>query len=195
MFDEHDTQDVILQAAMTRFSTTVQANVVNDIADEAGLSRPTLYAYFKNKQAILRSLSETIHNATLTSIAIAFSADGSLHTRLVDGFLAWSEPFMDILFGSPHGDELIGVGGTAASDIAEDARSKFHKLLVKQLTAAKREGDIDLSLMEISINQAAEFLILSLNGLSTGEANIRTHKRRLTTLVRVFLSAAATPQK
>ncbi len=192
MFDGENTEHAVLQAAMTRFSNYgYKRTSLNDIADEAGLSRPTLYSYFKNKEAILRAVSQGFHDATLRNVEAAFTAKANIQTRLVNGFWAWSEPFMGILFGSPHGAEMIGASSAMASDISAEARSKFHALLVVQLKKAKNEGDINLKPVALTINQAAELLILSVNGLSSGDTNEKTYKQRLASLVRLFLTATS----
>ena len=196
MFDSDSTKDAILRAALTRFASYgYKRTSLNDIADEAGLSRPTLYSYFKNKEAIVRAVSQGLHDSTLDNVEAALTNSTDLQQRMVDGFWAWSEPFMRVLFGSPHGAELISAGGTMASDIAEGARSRFQALLVKHLKKAKRDGLIDLSAIQLSNEQAAEFLILALNGLSSGDADERTYKQRLATLVRLFLNAVSVPGK
>lgn len=192
MFDGTQTQHTVLRAAMTRFANYgYKRTSLNDIADEAGLSRPTLYSYFKNKEAILRAVSQGFYDATLCNVEAEFTREVDIQTRLVDGFWAWSEPFMGILFGSPHGAELIGANSAMASDISAEAHSKFHALLVTQIKKAKSEGDIDLKPVQLSINQAAELLILSLNGLSSGDADEQTYKKRLAALVRLFLTATS----
>ncbi|MFK8021811.1 MAG: TetR/AcrR family transcriptional regulator [Pseudomonadales bacterium] len=196
MFDSDTTRDAILRAALTRFASYgYKRTSLNDIAGEAGLSRPTLYSYFKNKEAILRAVSQGLHDSTLANVEVALTSNADIHNRLMDGFWAWSEPFMRVLFGSLHGAELISASSAMASDISEDARSRFQALLVKHLKKARRDGLIDLNAIQLNNEQAAEFLILSLNGLSSGDVDERTYKQRLATLVRLFLSSVSASGK
>lgn len=192
MFDGDNTRDVVLRAALTRFSNYgYKRTSLNDIADEAGLSRPTLYSYFKNKEAILRGVSQGLHDATIVNIEKALMADTDLQTRLEQCFWAWSEPFMRILFGSLHGAELMGASSAMACDISADARLRFQALLEKHLRKANRDGHIALKTAGLTIEQAAEFLILALNGLSSDDVDEQKYKKRLATLVRVFLTATS----
>lgn len=177
---------------MTRFTNYgFKRTSMDDIARAASVSRPTLYAYFKNKQAILLAVSEGIHEATLANIELALTSPDSLSQRLLAGFEAWTEPYTSILFGSPHGAELIGAGSAVASDISAEARARFHTLLAGCLKAAQKAGEIELKKASLSFDDAAELLILSLNGLSASGADSAAHTKRLKNLVRVFLRATA----
>jgi len=190
VFTGKGTRQLVLQAAMIRFSTYgYKRTSMEDIAQQAEVSRPTLYAHFKNKKDILRSVSEGIHKATLADVESALGLQAPLDKRLHAAFWAWSKPFMGILFGSPHGAELIGASSLVASSISADSRNRFQALVAKSLKKAQKKSDIDLRTTGLSIDRAAEFLVLSLNGLSAGEAPENVYKRRLTTLVRVFLTA------
>ena len=192
LFNGSETPDVVLRAAMTRFSSYgYKRTSMEDIAKEARVSRPTLYAYFKNKEAILRNVSEGIHDSALTAIESHLAAKRPLAERLHRSFWAWSQPFMDILFGSAHGAELIGASSAMASDVSDQARERFLALLTTALETARKDGELDLKTTRLSAAKAAEFLVLSLNGLSTGEADERTYKSRLKVLVTVFLTATS----
>jgi AcrR family transcriptional regulator len=192
VFAGTDTREVVLRAAMTRFASYgYRRTSMEDIASEAEVSRPTLYAYFKNKQAILQTVSEGIHGYTLENIQAALALDAPLRERLERAFWAWVQPFMQIFFGSPHGAELIGAGSAMASSVSADARQQFQGRLAKTLETARKQGELSFDATGLSAARAAEFLILSLNGLSTGEANERTSKQRLKLLVTLFLSATA----
>lgn len=185
-----DTRDAILEAALTCFSNYgFKKTTVEDIATEAGVSRPTLYAYFKNKKAILRTISERIHSNTLESIEAQLQSGAPLAKKLEESFWAWSEPFMGTLFGTPHGAELIGATSSLASDISDNARESFVSLLATELEKRFTDGQLDLTLVDLNAERAAEFLVLALNGLSRGEADERTYRDRLKVLISIFLTA------
>ena len=193
IFQEENTESVILRAAMTHFSTYgFKRTSMEDIANEAMVSRPTLYAYFKNKHTILRAVSEGIHNTVITNINTALNADIPLDKKLNEAFWVWSQPFIDILFQSPHGAELIGANTAVAADFSNQAYAEFHKQLVKTLKRAVRQKEIDLTKTHLTTSQTADFLILSVNGLSSGETDVQTYKHRLQTLVHMFLTAVST---
>lgn len=185
-----DTKNAILGAALNCFSNYgFRKTTVEDIASEAGVSRPTLYAYFKNKKAILRTVSECMHSDTLRSIETQLRSDAPLAAKLEESFWVWSEPFMSTLFGKPHGAELIEANSSLASDISENARESFVSLLATELEKQFADGQLDLTVVDLNAARAAEFLVFALNGLSRGEADERTYRDRLKVLVSVFLTA------
>ncbi|WP_017222166.1 TetR/AcrR family transcriptional regulator [Moritella dasanensis] len=193
IFDTENTHDLILHAAMNRFSHYgYKRTSLEDIANDANLSRPTIYAHFKNKKALLRAVSEGIHNTTIANIEIALCSDQKVEQRLLNCFLAWTEPYRSILFGSPHGAELIGENGTLANDISVLACETFDKLLTKVLVDLQKSGSINLTLINLTPSQAAEFMIASLNGISFVNANESTHKHYLQTLIKLFLNGCST---
>ena len=189
-FEGNSTNTQVLRAAMVQFAAHgYQRTSMENIAREALVSRPTLYSYFKNKQAILRAVSQGIHDSVLENIETALRSEQDLESRLLLAFESWSAPFQGILFGSPHGAELIGVGSSLAADISIDAREKFAALLGKALKTAMRDGLIDLKRTSQTSKSAAEFLILCLNGLSSDETDAKSFRLRLKTLISLFLTA------
>lgn len=190
IFTVENTRDLVLRAAMVRFTNYgYKRTSLEDIANEANLSRPTIYAYFKNKKTILRSVSQGIHDVTLANIEIALNLDATLEQRLLQCFNAWTEPYKSILFGTPHGAELIGASSLLASDISTKASERFHSLLSECLKQAQLSGDVDLTVVNLTASRAAQFMILSLNGLSSVDTDEKTNRQNLHTLINVFLTA------
>ncbi|MEM7098760.1 MAG: TetR/AcrR family transcriptional regulator [Pseudomonadota bacterium] len=190
LFSGEGTEHNLLRAALETFSAYgFKRTSLDEIARQANVSRPTIYTYFKNKEDILRAVSQGIHDATLSAIDEALNSEQDLSRRLTEAFWAWSKPFMGILFGSRHGAELIGAGSAIAADISINARDRFCALLAETLRRAHQNKNIDLTRGSLTVEDAAEYLVLSLNGLSSGEADEQTYRKRLNTLVRVFLTA------
>jgi AcrR family transcriptional regulator len=98
---------------------------MDDIAKEAGMSRPALYLLFKNKPEIFRALAQDVCVRCLSG------AEAVLKTRLKksDKLLAILDlgmlDVMEELARSPHGEELIGV----EHEIAADIDTHWHKNL------------------------------------------------------------------
>src|SRR5581483_4919217 len=58
--------DAILAAAFARFTHYgFRRTSMEDIADEAGVSRAALYLHFRNKEELFRSLSQALHEEAL----------------------------------------------------------------------------------------------------------------------------------
>ncbi len=184
-----DTRAKILQAALDTFSLLgYRKTSMADIADRANVSRPTLYTYFESKNDIMLAVSKGIHEYVFVQIKHALADDNKLDRQLSNAFKHWVKPYMEILFGSPYGIELIGQSSNIAENIVKLAHEKFKKMLASRLNQAEKLGDIQLTPSHKSKPEAAEFLILCVNGLSNGEATQRVFDARVELLIGGFLN-------
>lgn len=185
-------KDGILKAALGVFATFgYKKTSMSDISDRAGVSRPTLYAYFKNKEAILFAVTEGINKTVIAKVQLALEQPVSLEEKLTSAFREWTRPFTEILFGSRFGQELIGAASSIAANISESAYERFQGLLSDCLASHEKNGDVDLSRINQNTQEAAEYLILCLNGISTGKATEEVFKQRVAIFIRSFIASIA----
>lgn len=78
-----------------------------DIAEEVGLSRPAIYHYFKNKDAVFKAVTDRIHKDIALAIERALEQTGSIEDRLLAVFEARAGRDYALLFVSPYGRELL----------------------------------------------------------------------------------------
>lgn len=125
-FTGDSTQDGILKAALETFAIFgYKKTAMSDISDRAGVSRPTLYTYFKNKESIFFAVTEGIHKSVIDEVQLALGPPATLEENLTSAFEEWTRPFMEVLFGLTYGQELIGAGGSVASNVSKNALSAF----------------------------------------------------------------------
>lgn len=87
-----DVRERILKGAALAFGELGFARTrVEDILQEAGLSRPTFYKVFESKDEVFETLSAIHHAAALERLDAAFrEADGSARlATIVEAFLRW----------------------------------------------------------------------------------------------------------
>ncbi|MCU7495669.1 MAG: TetR/AcrR family transcriptional regulator [Ignavibacteria bacterium] len=78
-----DNRENILSVALRLFSSSGYDSVgVQEIVDEAGITKPTLYHYFGSKRGLLDALLEKHFSALLTSVREAASYQGDLPLTL-----------------------------------------------------------------------------------------------------------------
>lgn len=86
---------LLLQVALTRFASQgYDATGVQEIADAAGVAKPTLYHYFGSKLGLLSTLLEESTAPFLATLAEAAHYDGNLPNtlhRLVSAHLEFAE--------------------------------------------------------------------------------------------------------
>ena len=78
------------------------------IAREARIAKPTLYAYFPDKDAVFRAVVETLIAGWRQDFLIALHGDGDIVQRVGAALTAKHKAAMRLLEGSPHADELYG---------------------------------------------------------------------------------------
>lgn len=81
--------------------TTMEA-----IAREAGIAKPTLYAYFPDKESVYGAIIEALTTELRTAFHAAISVPGDAESRIGNALAAKYEVIADLLAGSPHAGEL-----------------------------------------------------------------------------------------
>jgi AcrR family transcriptional regulator len=94
------------------------------VAREAGMAKPTLYAHFPNKLAVLAAVAAGLIAAWRQDFLAALHGDGDIVSRAGAALIAKHRATMLLLQGSPHAAELY------------DAH---HRLLGPQLRAHEAE--------------------------------------------------------
>ena len=101
-------QRVIQEAAIDRFSENGFAGTsMADIADAAGMSRPALYQYFRNKEDIFASAFIHLFDVQVERALAGLAEPGSTAEQL-DAFLQRFEgDLWERMFASAHSDEIL----------------------------------------------------------------------------------------
>jgi AcrR family transcriptional regulator len=190
MAEEQDEKTaLILDAAEKRFVRYgFRRTSMDDIAREAGLSRPTLYLYFRNKEDIFLSLSRKLHEEALERARSALEGQGDFARRLTRAFEGWSVEFVAMIYGWPHAAEIVDASHRLGREISADAKARFQKLVADALRRASRKGEIDLSATGLSPARAAETLVLASKGLHGEGDDVDIYRGRLEALLKVFLA-------
>jgi AcrR family transcriptional regulator len=160
----------ILDASLQAFSTYGYRRVdVGRIADLAGLSRQGLYKYFPTKEALFRAVVEDAHTATLESAAAAAAAaepDGpvAILTALVWARFGW---FLDRVYGTAHGDELIGESNRECLDLNLEASQRFAAMVVRAIEREAARGRLDLRPGNLDAPALADLVLRAAQGLKS----------------------------
>lgn len=112
-----DRDQKILDAAIAVFSRYgVRKATMGDIAEQAGISRPTLYARFANKEEIMAAGMQLISDRVVSEVAEAWRSAATIGER-IDIFLDCAiVRFFDQIRQMPDSaDLMVGSGDGAAS--------------------------------------------------------------------------------
>ena len=109
-------REAILAAAQTLFlKHGLRGTSMEAIAREAGIAKPTLYAYFPDKAAIFSALLEQLIATWRQDFLIALRGEGDVARRVGAALTAKYKGAMRLLAGSAHADELFGEGDRLAA--------------------------------------------------------------------------------
>lgn len=120
----------ILEAALAAFSRYGYRRVtMGDIAEGAGLSRPTLYNVFPNKEAVFLGVVRHVHEGAIAEIRERIAGVESLPGRLEVAFEVWLVRPYRMMHRSPDAKELQESKHAFASEVFEDAYREFESVL------------------------------------------------------------------
>jgi len=187
-------REAILDAGFRRFlHYGYQRTSMDDIATEAGISRPAVYTYFQNKEDVFRGLANRLHEQALADAKGAADAPGAAPVRIQAVLEAKLGSFFDIVQQSIHAQDLLGENSRLCGDITRDYHNKYIALLKAVITEGVRRGELNLAGAGVSPTVAAELLVAAAQGLERGELSLtpKNYRRRLGQLVRVVMSGLA----
>ena len=166
----------IKRAALTVFARYgLRKTSMEDVAQEAGISRPALYQYFRNKDDLVGACFDLVTEDGFEQADAAAAPETSPAAKATAFLVAYVTFYYRILFSAPHSDEILELKTRFGPDKVTAAREHAAKRL-NQL-AGKPDGDET----GIILAQAGEGLKM----LAPDEATL---VRRVTRLTQALLT-------
>jgi AcrR family transcriptional regulator len=173
---------VIHAAAIAQFSKRgFAATSMADIADAAGMSRPALYQYFRNKRDIFASAFVALFDDHVDRALEALHGDGTTERRL-EGFLQRFEgDLWELMAASEHSEEIMSA---RTADTTEEIQRVIARLR-SGLAAFLAEAHPGRSQAAKDRRaEWAEVLEFSPKGFKFDTPSVADYRRRLTALAR-----------
>ncbi len=152
---------------------------MDDIARRVGLSRPTLYLTFPNKETVFRAVVEVGHERILGEIEAGLAAQPSLTEQLLHVFEIWSIRPFEMVANSPAADELMTDSFDFASDVFDLSAHRLAAILTRLLRAAVTEPDA----LDPSAQARAQVLIAAVHGFKSRARDTNTMRQLIRDLV------------
>ncbi len=155
--------DQILDAAyvcFTRFG--MRRTTMDDIAAEAGMSRPAVYQYVRNKDDTYRRLAERLFDRALAAARDRATAEGGFGERLTAVLDSKLELTLRLWRDSPHAAELLAGSARLPSELVEGYTTAMTTVITDLIADAAKAGEIALDLAPAD---AAEVLVAFVRGL------------------------------
>ncbi len=186
-FDPANKTDRILQAAFNcvkqyGFKRTSMA----DIALASGISRSALYLVFKDKTDIFRSVTEKIHNQTLTDAKNELAKDLPLKTRIANATTARMTPLYALVYDTAHGTEIFDISKSISADINAEADDRFLRMLTDELQSGLKANTITGGPDNLAARELAQLFIASARGLKFFAFSANDYETLLTKSVATF---------
>ncbi len=175
-------RSVIHAAAIAQFSERGFAGTsMANIADAAGMSRPALYQYFRNKRDIFASAFVALFEDQADQALHALQLDVSLAERL-DGFLQRFEgDLWERMAASEHSEEIMSA---KSADIVGLVQQVVARLCSGLRVFLAREAPGRSRAMVERRDEWAAVLQLSPKGFKYDMPDVEVYRRRLSTLAR-----------
>ena len=183
------TQQLILDAALAEFAYHgFQKTTLKDIAAQAGVSRPTVYSFFKNKDQIFRSVSIDIHEKGLREAAALLQdlSLGDVTDAISAALYARHGKFLHLVLETKGGAEMEDEHGRLCGDVVVSTQKTFNDQLARYINMAEAAKRICLSNQGLSAEQLVTLLNLSVIGCKRGCTGADEYKARIVRLVTLF---------
>lgn len=184
------TRDAITAAAAPVFGRYGYRKTTMDLlANAAGVSRPAVYQYFPNKNAVFRAVAARV-GAELHAAAAAAGRTGATTADRLFNLLAVKLDFAAATVAADHRRELVREAATVAADLVAASESAYTDLVASVLTGAD-----DLDLGAVTAEDAAALLTDAMAGIARSTAAADRVRARLRLLVDLAVRglAAETP--
>lgn len=161
---------------------------VDLLAKEAEVAKPTVYAYFEDKEAVFRAVVEHVCDEIVTAAELESVRDATVEERIVGMLAAKLTRYFELVQASPHAAELMGSQSALGAELIDKADRAFVKLLVGAISdglAPERLG--------MSAQQAAAMMIRAASGAAYDATSVATHRKHLGEIVRAMTAGMKRP--
>jgi len=187
-------KQAIVEAAIVVFGKYgFKQTTMNMIAEQAGLSRQSVYNHFSDKETILRAMSEYVHETAfergdgVVQQALAESWDPvTAMCRLLEVRL---EVFMSSLGNSPHFEELVSEHSKYCALQNSEQVERFRKSMAKFLSELMKKNDLSF-VRGVNAEELALVLSESIHGLKTAGHPPKEFSKRSLLLTRLLVGGA-----
>jgi len=162
----------IIKAAIDTFGLYgYKKTSMQDIADKMDISRPALYQYYKNKEAVFIASVEHILKLGEQAADAGFNKSEDIFEALLAGILDMDRVLFDPIFMTEKGKELLILSQSLAPKLMADFDAQFLAKIIMQFDKAQAQQQIDLSTLGTNSTEVAQLLLLGIEGIKHNSKN------------------------
>ena len=95
---------------------------------------------------------------------------------------------IEIVYGSPHGSELMDERNRLCGDLATDSEQRFREMLTRAFQRAEKAQEVDLAAAGLTARDVADVFASAINGLKGSDVTVDAYRARLASLVKIFVA-------
>ncbi len=180
---EDTRQKAILTSAFQAFAAYgFRKTSMDDIARGAGMSRPAVYLHYKNKEDIVRRLTQLHYDEKINAVEQALSADGSVSGIITQAIQAQTDGMAAIL-ASPHGLEMLDMSKSVSTDIVETGEARLTDLYTAWLAREDAAGRVRLNHTPADVAKTITSTLIGIKMTASGAAEFENCTARLAALI------------
>lgn len=181
-------QHAVLDVAAAVFAQYgFKRTTMNDIAEAAGISRPALYLMFDNKEHLFHELAEYRINLALKASREALTGAGNVTDRFINSLMVFEKTYTEPVANSPHGEELIDVNLSLASDVMAKGYAELVSALAEILKEADRSGEVTFDNTPMTHKTFVELLLSSIKGIKKMAGSKEEYRKQTQQVALIFL--------
>ena len=162
MSDLTETEKKLIEAAVrTLLRFGYRKTTMLDIAAEAEVSRPTLYASYRSKDEILAASIRHMSEQALKKVEAAWRDCATLDDKLRAYFEATVIPAFELIQSSPEASDLISGHNAAGKAAILDSQVKRRTAIMSVLSPFENE----IMRSGQSLSQFAHFIVITATGM------------------------------
>jgi AcrR family transcriptional regulator len=160
-----DRRAAILAAALDIFMRYgFNRATMEDIAREAGISRPALYRDFRNKADIYKALAANLLDRAASAAEEVLAGTGPLEQRLARAIDVGLLDHIIAISQSPHGAEIIEQKAHLTDDVIAGWRRRMEVGLARAIAEAAQTRGIKLKARGLAPQMLAQSMLDGLDG-------------------------------
>ena len=172
---------------------------LEQVAEEAGLTRQALYHHFSSKEALFRCAVERLYEQALAVEAAAAKAAQEADRDLADIVVAEIGARFGVFFaeleGSPHLDELFSEHLVQARDLSQTYSARFTDEVAATIARVCRARKLRL-VSGVTVEEVARCVEMAIHGTKSGYPSMQpsdAFQKQLAVMLRMLIAGALAP--
>lgn len=163
---------------------------MQDIADEAGISRPALYLIFPNKEEAFLAAIRDFTASSMKIIQEGVAQQPTVEARLQFAFEVWTVKPFELMLESPDAKDLIECGQGFAKVTFDRMFADFEAVIAEILAPlASRSRKGSAKGLQLTAAQIAHLLVAAVHGFKEPANSVTELRSMISDMITLTLAA------